>query len=436
MSTQNTLFYKKKQQVNLDFSAEEISSDGGILLSEKIERRSGIIHSFCKFLPDKRNPKKIEHSLEKMIKQRVFLQIQGYEDCNDEKYLRNDPVITEMLDGDPASQPTLSRLENSLSLRDIYKISEEYFIDSYAESIPKTKKYIIIDPDGTNDPTYGNQQLSLYNGYYEQFMYNELLFHDGETGQLILPVLRPGNCHSNRWFVHILSIMVKRIRTIRPDIEIFIRADAGFSNAEFYKFAEDENIKFCVGLTTNSRLKKFTEASEEVVRKGYLEQKEKYQFFAGAFKYKADSWESPQNCYAKIESTGKGMNVRYFCSNMESKTARELYWDFYVKRGETSENRIKEFKNMCYSDRLSCHSFKANYLRLFLSSLCYEFFRRIRELINKTGNKQAGSWQVANIRLFLMKVGATIKKRKRTILVSFSKAYVCRELFLKIVALC
>ena len=105
-------------------------------------------------------------------------------------------------------------------------------------------------------------------------------FHDGETGQLILPVLRPGNCHSNRWFVHILSIMVKRIRTIRPDIEIFIRADAGFSNAEFYKFAEDENIKFCVGLTTNSRLKKFTETTEEVVRKVYLEQKEKYQFFA------------------------------------------------------------------------------------------------------------------------------------------------------------
>ena len=51
-----------------------------------------------------------------MIKQRVFLQIQGNEDCNDEKYLRNDPVIKEMLDGDPASQPTLSRLENSLSL--------------------------------------------------------------------------------------------------------------------------------------------------------------------------------------------------------------------------------------------------------------------------------------------------------------------------------
>jgi hypothetical protein len=435
MSTQNTIFYKKKQQVNFDFSAEEISSDGGILLSEKIERKTGLIRSFCKFLPDKRDPRKIEHSIEKMIKQRVFLQIQGYEDCNDERYLRNDPVIKEILDGEPASQPTLSRLENSLNIKDIYAISE-YFIDNYLTSIPKSKKQIIIDVDGTDDPTHGAQQLSLYNGYYEQFMYNELLFHDGETGQLILPVLRPGNCHSNRWFVHILSIIVKRISSVRPDIEIFIRADAGFSNAEFYKFAEDENIKYCIGLTTNSRLKKFTEVAEKVVRKGYLERKEKYQFFAGGFKYKADSWSTPQNCYAKIESTGKGMNVRYFCSNIDGQTAHELYWNFYVKRGESSENRIKELKNMCYSDRLSCHSFKANYLRLFISSLCYEFFRQIRELIKRTSDKQAGNWQVDNIRLFLMKVGTTIKKRKRTLLISFSKAYVCRELFLKIVPLC
>lgn len=435
MSTQNTIFYKKKQQVNFDFSGEVISTDGAIILSEKIERKSRLIRNFCKLLHDKRDQNKIDHSIEKMIKQRVFLQIQGYEDCNDESHLRNDPIIKEVLDGDLASQPTLSRLENSLSIKDIYAMSE-FFVENYLASIPKSKKQIIIDVDGTNDPTHGSQQLSLYNGYYEQFMYNELLFHDGETGQLILPVLRPGNSHSNRWFVHILSLMIPMIRSARPEIEIIIRADAGFSNAKFYKLAERENLKFCIGLTRNTRLKKYTEVAEEVVRKGYLEKKEKYQFFAGSFQYKADTWDSPQSCYAKIESTGKGMNVRYFCSNIEGKTAHELYWDFYVKRGDASENRIKELKNMCFSDRLSCHKFQANYLRLFLSGLCYEFFWQIRELIQKTGDQQASRWQVDNIRLFLMKAGATIKKRKRRILIRFSKAYVCKGLFLKIVALC
>ena len=50
----------------------------------------------------------------------------------------------------------------------------------------------------TDDPTHGKQQLTMFNGFYEQFMYNELFFHDGEPGQIISPVLRPGNSHSNK----------------------------------------------------------------------------------------------------------------------------------------------------------------------------------------------------------------------------------------------
>ena len=435
MSKKNTLFYRKNQEVNFNFSAEEISSDGAIFLTEKIERNCQLIKNFCKALPDSRHQSYVIHDVEDMLKQRVYLMVQGYEDCNDEKYLRNDPVIKAALSGDLASQPTLSRFENSLSIRDIYLISI-YWLYNYVSSIDPNQKRIIIDSDGTDDPTHGSQQLSMYNGYYKQFMYNELLFHDGDTGQIILPVLRPGSCHSGRWFVHILSIIVDKIRARFPKMEIIIRADAGFSGAKFYKLAEEKNLKFCIGLTQNARLKKFTKTAERIVRKVYLDQGEKFQFFAGAFEYKADSWENPQSCYAKIESTGKGMNVRYFCSNMDGQTARELYWDFYVKRGETSENRIKELKNMCFSDRLSCHSFVANYFRLFTSCLCYEYFRRIKELIKKSGEKDAGKWQISNIRLYLMKVGATIRSRVRQITICFSKSYVCRELFCKIAALC
>lgn len=435
MRMKNTLFYRKKQEINFNFSAEEISTDGAIMLLEKIEREYGIIKKFCKYLPDKRHKSYINYSKEEMLKQRVYLMAQGYQDCNDEKYLRNDPVIKEVLNAELSSQPTLSRFENSFSIRDIYTLSESY-IDEYVSSIDNHRKSIIIDADGTDDPTHGNQQLSMFNGYYKQFMYNELLFHDGETGQIILPVLRPGNCHSSRWFVHILSIIVDKIRKRFPGIKIIIRADAGFSSAKFYKLADKKQLEFCIGLASNERLKNVTAVAEETVRKAYLEKGEKHQFFAGAFEYSADTWEKAQSCYAKIESTGKGMNVRYFCSNMDGQTAKELYWDFYVKRGETSENRIKELKNMCFSGRLSCNSFVANYIRLFTSCLVYEFFRIIKELIKKTGDEQSSKWQIDNIRLYLLKVGATIKKRIRKITICLSKSYVCRELFEKIVALC
>ena len=70
--------------------------------------------------------------------------------------------------------------------------------------------------------------------------------------------------------------------------------------------------------------------------------------------YQAKSWDRPEKLYAKVESTGKGMNIRYFASNFENMTARQIYFGFYVKRGDASENRIKELKNMTYADRLSC----------------------------------------------------------------------------------
>ena len=435
MSKKNTIFYRKKQEINYDFLSEDISSDGGIILAEKIERKYRIIEEFCKSLSDKRNRSYVSHSLENIVKQRVFLMMQGYDDCNDEQYLRNDPVIKTALDAKLASQPTLSRFENANEDRDIYNMSLCQ-IDTYVASIDPKRKQIVIDSDGTDDPTYGSQQLAMFNGYYKQYMYNELLFHDGETAQVILPVLRPGNCHSNRWFVHILSVIVDKIRARFPNMEIIIRADAGFSGAEFYDLAEEKNLLFCIGLASNKRLKKFTEVVEAIVRKTYVDRDEKYQFFAGAFRYKADSWSQEQNCYAKIESTGRGLNVRYFCSNMEGQTAKDLYWDFYVKRGETSENRIKELKNMCFSDRLSCHKYVANSMRLFLSCLAYEFFRRIKELIKKAGDKKASKWQIDNIRLYLLKVGTIVKTRVRRITLSLSKSYVCRDLFCKIIALC
>ena len=84
------------------------------------------------------------------------------------------------------------------------------------------------------------------------------------------------------------------------------------------------------------------------------------------------------NKYCKI--TGKGLNVRHFVSNIEFN--KHVRSDFYVKRGETSENRIKEV--MCFSDRLSNHGFWANFFRLFLSSLAYEMFLLLKAKIKKT----------------------------------------------------
>jgi len=435
MKYKNTLFYSNNKEVKFNFSGEGISSDGSVVLVKKIERTNKIIRKFSSVLVDKRNKSYCDHSLDKMIFQRVLLLIQGYCDCNDSKYLANDPIIKTVLNGNLASQPTLSRLENSISIKDIYRLSD-YLVDSYIDSIASNRKKIVIDVDGTDDETHGNQQLSMFNGYYNQTMYHILVFHDGETGQLILPVLRAGSCHSNKLFVPILSRIVAKIKSRRPELKITIRGDCGFSCPPFYALADETQLDFCLGITTNKRLKIHSQPLEARINEEYVSKGVKHQEFVEGFSYKSDSWSSPQTCYAKVESTGKGLNVRYFCSNMEAEDAKSLYKDFYVKRGDSSENRIKEFKNMCYGDRLSCHRFAANYFRLLLSSLCYEFYRQIKLLILRSSNEQAKKWQIDNIRLYLMKVGATIESKAKSIIINLSKSYICQELFIEIVQLC
>jgi hypothetical protein len=423
----NTAFYRNKKAYNFDFSAEYISSDGGILLSEKMEKKYGILKSFARELPDNRNPLYITYTREEQLKQRVYLLMQGYEDCNDQDKLQNDPVIKRVIDNDLCSQPTLSRFENSLSKYDIFRLCN-WFVDRYVSNIPKGKKEIIIDIDSTDDPTHGQQQLSLFNGYYYQWMYNELIINDGQTGEVILPVLRPGNCHSGKWAVSILKRIIKKIRKRFPGIIIKIRADSGFSSSGIYKLANNMDIELCIGIATNDVLKTFTKEKEQEIQEQYLSKKIKHQEIIGPFEYQAKSWDTSEKVYAKVESTGKGMNIRYFVSNISGNGGKQLYWDFYVKRGETSENRIKEIKNMCFSDRLSCHGFWANFFRLMLSCLCYEMFRQIKLLIAKTNNQFATKWQINNIRLYLLKIGTTIIERVRSIKIKFSKAFTYQNL--------
>jgi len=426
----DTAFYRGHQTILVDFSASEISTDGSLILLEKIEREHKLIKKFSRHIPDKRNQNFIDYSVYDQLKQRVFMLMLGYEDTNDVKHLKNDPIFKDVLQGALASQPTLSRFENSLDKHSIYKLMNVW-LDNYVSSL-KGRKKIIIDVDATDDPTYGNQQLSLFNGYYGQFMYNELFFHDGQTGQIILPVLRPGNSHSNKWYVSILKRIIERIRETYPEIEITIRTDSGFSGAGFYKLVDDYNLFYATGIAANEVLKKQTKELEQTVRDTYLSKKEKHQSFID-FKYKAQSWHKEQNCYAKVESTGKGMNIRYFSSNIENKTAQEIYFDFYVKRGDASENRIKEVKNMCFSDRLSNHRFWANFFRLFLSSLTYEMFLLIKQKIKKTKVEVAKKWQISSIRTYLLKVGARIKITKKRIYYQLSKSFVYKDLFRQII---
>ena len=59
--------------------------------------------------------------------------------------------------------------------------------------------------------------------------------------------------------------IIKQIRAVYPAMKITIRADSGFSNAPFYKLADDHELFYAVGMATNERLKIWTNFTRLII---------------------------------------------------------------------------------------------------------------------------------------------------------------------------
>src|SRR6516162_476322 len=102
-------------------SPGQLSSDAGLLPVRQFDQRIGLTQSFTEALDDPRNPALTEHTFLEMVRSRVYGILAGYEDQNDHDTLRHDPVFKLVADrypdeGDLASQPTLSRFEDAISI--------------------------------------------------------------------------------------------------------------------------------------------------------------------------------------------------------------------------------------------------------------------------------------------------------------------------------
>ena len=120
MSHKDTAFYRGNKLVSFDFFCRKINSDGSVLLLEMLERKHKLINYFSSIIPNTRDSSRITHSISKLLKQRVYGLMLGYEDTNDVKYLKNDPLLQDILGGDLASQPTISRFENTMDKHAIF----------------------------------------------------------------------------------------------------------------------------------------------------------------------------------------------------------------------------------------------------------------------------------------------------------------------------
>jgi len=425
------------KEVVVQFNGGRVSSDAGLLLVKQVDSALGLTSGLSGCITDDRQQNKVRQSVRDMIRQRVYGIVAGYEDCNDFDTLCCDPLFKVASDRKPvtgadlASQPTLSRLENSISVDELWKMAEFFvrlFVERHRKAAPKQ---IILDLDATDDPAHGQQELEFYHGYYRTHCFLPLLVYatpDDNEQELLAAVLRAGNKHAGHGSVSILRRIVPMLREAFPECRLLVRGDAGFALPALYNWCEQANLEYAISLPKNSRLRELSADLEQEARDLFAKSQMKVRHF-GEIRYAAGSWPGPRRVVVKAEMTAKGYNPRFVVTNLPADNPAldtpELLYGFYTDRGDV-ENRIKELKIDIRSGRTSCHRFMANQFRLMLHAAAFILLQALRELMQHT---EGAKWQAGTMRNKLLKVGALVTESVRRIAITLPSSYPLQHLW-------
>jgi Transposase DDE domain group 1 len=222
----------------------------------------------------------------------------------------------------------------------------------------------VLDLDSTEVRVHGRQEHSAYNGHFESTCYHPLLLFNRE-GDCLAAKLRPGNVHSADGWEELLLPEIERQQT--QGKEVVFRGDAAFAKPELYEALEERDVKYAIRLPANDhRQRNTTELLTRPV--GRPSQKPVFRF--KSFLYQAASWTMARRVVAKVEFHCGALFPRagFIVTNLA--TSSRAVVRFYNKRG-TAEQWIKESKQAVSMTRLSCHRFRANEVRLWLSVIAY-----------------------------------------------------------------
>jgi len=424
---QLTFDFHRRQAVVADFHGGLITSDAGLLPLRQLDQRLRWTATVADVLDDVRQRGKVAHDLPALVRQRLFALIAGYEDANDHTRLRHDPVL-QTVAADEArplgSQPTLSRFENTATARQVAEINRLLVKMFLQRMAGKTPDRLVLDIDPTDDPCHGHQQLALFNGFYGQYMYLPNLVFERSTGLLLGVRLRGGNVGPAHRVVQLLKPIITALRQAWPEVEILIRADAGFATPMLYRFCEAHNLTYLIGLPVSKPLKQRTDWALEWLSERF-ERNAVPCRWRGGFTHQAGSWKHPRRILYKVEVNEQGTNRRFVVTNSKG-TPHEL-WPQYDDRG-TAETFIDEFKNGLAMDRLSCRRFTANAFRLVLTAVAYNLMRAYRDMLAGTELETAST---ETIRSRLIKIGARVRRTVRRVWVHLAEAFPLREVLAK-----
>jgi hypothetical protein len=361
-----------------------------------------------------------------LFRQSVYSRLAGYEDVNDAERLSQDPTFRligseKMWERGAALTSRVQSFETELlaqeeNLSGLATINRELI--GRAEAIDSRQR-VVLDMDSTEIPMYGQQEGSAYNGHFESTCYHPLLLFNRE-GDCLAAKLRPGNIHSADGWEDMLLPEIERRQQLGK--EVVFRADAAFAKPEIYEALEERDVKYAIRIPANDNLHRdIAELLTRPVGRHSHRPLVRYK----SFLYQAESWKTARRVVAKVEFHVGDLfpRVGFIVTNLETDSRAVVR--FYNKRG-TAEQWIKEGKQAVKMTRLSCHRFRSNEVRLWLSVLAYNQGNLWRRLVLP---RRIKNWTLTSLQQRLVKTGGRLAKHARYYWLLLAETHLTKRLF-------
>ena len=407
------------------FQGSRVTSNGGLILVRELDERLGFGKLAEQHLTDPR-ANNARLSFADLLRQSVYSRLAGYEDVNDAEQLSRDPTFRligseKIWDRGAALPSRLQTFETELLAEEgnfagLARLNRELIGNAEAIDSPYRT---VLDMDSTEISVYGEQENSAYNGHFESMCYHPLLLFNRD-GDCLAAKLRPGNVHSAEDWEELLLPEIERQQ--RMGKEVAFRADAAFAKPEIYEALEERGVKYAIRIPSNDNLER--DIAELVPRPVGRPSKKPLVEYKG-FLYQAAGWKTARRVVAKVEHHLGELypRVGFIVTNLTLPSRAVVR--FYNKRG-TAEQWIKEGKQAVKMTRLSCHRFRSNEVRLWLSIIAYNLGNLWRRLVLP---QRIGNWSLTSLQQLLVKTGGRLVKHARYYWLLLAESHLTRRLF-------
>jgi len=248
--------------------------------------------------------------------------------------------------------------------------------------------------------------------------YMPMVGHLAENGLVLADEFREGNdspCARHLEFIKYCEAQMPKGLTIQQ-----LRADSASYQADLFNWCEDKKIKFAIGGDLDVAVKTLIAGISEGAWRSFED---------GQITEVIHSMNNTEKAFRLIvlrrptqgqlfTSGEKAMRHTVIASNREECAEETVSW--YRRRGDTSENRIKDLKIGFGMERMPCGDFAANAVFFRIGVLAYNLFVLFKILALP---KQWGRYQIQTVRWRLYQVGGKVVSHARALILKIGKGF-------------